>query len=240
MKISQKTDFEPHPEYGGPAVCVDVTPPVLKQTAFGPKEVFRIVFETTERKQNGKPFLLFSRGFSPSLHEKSALRPFLKQWFGRDLTKQELEEFDTETLIGRSAKVIVVHNIGDKEEVYANIAHIKPALPQEELRPHGEYVRVKDRPADGSKDAKFAKVDRPVTGAGPETEDDWRSVKVHIGRHTGIEVSALDKASIEALIQHWLPGALQMAKPLKADRDLIRALNEAEKVLKAENDNIPY
>ena len=46
MKIkSNSGNFQPCPEYTGPAVCVDVTPLKTVQTQFGPKEKFRFVFE---------------------------------------------------------------------------------------------------------------------------------------------------------------------------------------------------
>jgi len=85
MKLSatgSTTPFEAHPEYDGQAVCVDVTPLKKTQSTYGEKETFRMVFETTELRQDGKPYLLFSRGFTPSLHEKAALRAFLKQAVG--------------------------------------------------------------------------------------------------------------------------------------------------------------
>ena len=110
MKLSataSNTPFEAHPEYDGQAVCVDVTPLKKSMSTYGERETFRLVFETRELRQDGKPYLVFSRGFTPSLHEKAALRAFLKQWFGRDLTTAEQNEFDTESLVGRPARVSV-------------------------------------------------------------------------------------------------------------------------------------
>jgi len=88
MKLSAQSNkpFEAHPEYTGPAVCVDVTPLKTVPTDYGPKEQFRLVFETTELRDDGRPYLVWSRGFTPSLGEKAALRSFLRQWFGRDLS----------------------------------------------------------------------------------------------------------------------------------------------------------
>ena len=91
MKITTQSNksFDTHPEYNGLAVCVDVTAPKTVQTDYGPKEQFRFVFETTQIRDDGKPYLVWSRGFNTTLGEKSALRAFLKQWFGRDLTTAE-------------------------------------------------------------------------------------------------------------------------------------------------------
>ena len=87
MKIgtSNSKSFESHPEYSGPAVCVDVTPLKTVQTDYGPKEQFKLVFETNEKRQDGKPYLVWSRGFTPYLGEKAALRSFLKYLAKRDI-----------------------------------------------------------------------------------------------------------------------------------------------------------
>jgi hypothetical protein len=239
MKLSasgSNSPFEAHPEYDGQAVCVDVTPLKKTQSTYGERETFRIVFETTELRQEGKPYLLFSRSFTPSLHEKAALRAFLKQWMGRDLTTAEQNEFDTESLIGRPARVSVVHNEYNGT-VYANIGLIRADKSGEPLKPSGKYVRQKDRQ---NNDEKF----RPASNSNESpTPSDWRRVKVHVGRHTGIDLGELDRESVEALLTKWLPTAVEMEKPLKADRELIAALQQAKQALSSqddEEDNIPF
>jgi hypothetical protein len=241
MKLSASgstTPFEAHPEYDGQAVCVDVTPLKKTQSSFGDKETFRIVFETRELRQDGKPYLLFSRGFTPSLHEKAALRQFLKQWFGRDLTVAEQDEFDTESLIGRPARVSVVHS-DYNGQTYANIGLIRADKSGDPLKPAGKYTRQKDRQNHG--DEKF----RPASnGNDAGAPSDWRRVKVHVGRHTGLDLGELDRDSVELLIAKWMPTALEMPKPLKADRELIAALQQAQQALSAsdaeEEDDIPF
>jgi hypothetical protein len=241
MKLSSSASnipFEAHPEYDGQAVCVDVTPLKKTQSSFGEKETFRIVFETRELRQDGKPYLLFSRGFTPSLHEKAALRQFLKQWFGRDLTVAEQDEFDTESLIGRPARVSVVHS-DYNGQTYANIGLIRADKSGDPLKPAGKYVRQKDRQNHG--DEKF----RPASNGGDAgAATDWRRVKVHVGRHTGIDLGELDRDSVELLIAKWMPTALEKEKPLKADRELIAALQQAQQALSAgeaeEEDDIPF
>ncbi|MBN8459390.1 MAG: hypothetical protein J0M04_16300 [Verrucomicrobia bacterium] len=240
MKLSatgSTTPFEAYPEYDGQAVCVDVTPLKKTQSSFGERETFRIVFETRELRQDGKPYLLFSRGFTPSLHEKAALRQFLKQWLGRDLTVAEQNEFDTENLIGRPARVSVVHS-DYNGTTYANIGLIRPDRSGEPLRPSGKYVRQKDRQ---NNDGRF----NPASNTANDAPADWRRVKVHVGRHSGLDLGELDRESVEALHAKWLPTALAMPKPLKADRDLIAALKQAKMALDAgqvedEEDNIPF
>ena len=68
-------------------------------------------------------------------------------------------------------------------------------------------------------------------------------MKVHVGRHAGIDLGELDRESVEALATKWLPTALEMEKPLKADRELIAALQQAKQALSSdddEEDNIPF
>lgn len=233
MKLSANHSNQPfqiHPEYDGQAVCVDVTPLKKTQSSYGERDTFNVVFETAELRDDGKPFLLFSRRFTPSLHEKAAFRAFLRQWFGRDLTVTEQDEFDTESLIGRPARVSVIHNEYNGN-TYANIGLIRPDKSGEPLRPAGKYVRQKDRQND---DESF----RPAAGGGAaDGGPDWRRVKVHVGRHAGIDLGELDREAVDALLVKWLPLALEMDKPLKADRELIAALQQAKQALAAGQDD---
>jgi hypothetical protein len=232
MKLSatgSTTPFEAHPEFDGQAVCVDVTPLKKTQSNYGERETFRLVFETAELRQNGSPFLLFSRTFTPSLHEKAALRAFIKQWFGRDLTTAEQNEFDTDSLIGRPARVSVVHS-DYNGTTYANIGLIRADKSGEPLKPSGKYIRQKDRQ---NNDEKF----RPVSNSNESpAPSDWRRVKVHVGKHSGIDLGELDRESVEALLTKWLPTAIEMEKPLKADRELIAALQQAKEALSSDDE----
>ncbi len=249
MKIgtSNSKSFESHPEYSGPAVCVDVTPLKTVQTDYGPKEQFKLVFETNEKRQDGKPYLVWSRGFTPSLGEKAALRSFLKQWLGRELTAAEEHEFDTETLIGRSANLVVVHNEGRNGETYANIGLIRPDKSGSPLSPSGKYIRVKDRQ---DKDATYSRVAQPTSQPEPATgapaSTGWEFTKVHVGRHKGVELCELDTTAVRGLYDNWLPIAREMDKPLKADRELMAALEQAavqlgfHKPQQPEDNDLPY
>src|SRR5256885_4889646 len=109
MKIKESNDFEPSPEFTGKGVCVDVTPLRKQQSQYGERNVFKIVFEVDAEKEDGSRYGVWSNNFTPTLNEKASLRKFLRGWFGRDLTQAELEDFDTETLIGKSAQLPVVH-----------------------------------------------------------------------------------------------------------------------------------
>lgn len=237
MKLTKKNkSFEPAPEYSGPAICIDVTSPKTVETAFGPKEQFKLIFEIGSLREDGTPFCVWSRGFVPSLHEKAALAQFLRKWFGRSLTAAEEAEFDTEDLVGKTAEITVVHEEGRNGEVYANIALIRPDRSGKPLTQSGKFIRMKDRPA---KDAEFHR-----TEPAPKEDSDWRRVKVHVGRHSGLDLGDLNRASVQALIERWLPETKAKEKTTADDRRLIAALESADAELRGDDDvpmnNQPY
>jgi hypothetical protein len=240
MKLSEKKtgEFTPHPETEAPckAVIVDVTPLKKRETEFGPKEEFRLVFETECKMESGDNFTVRSRLYSPSLNEKANFRKDLKKLLGRDLTAQELQEFDTESLIGMGAKLMIEHqHKGD--ETYANIVLIKSD--DAPMKPGGKYVRLKDRPdrdsaggsssgGSGGKDANYKKA--------PDAEDareGWQKTKVHVGKHKGVDLGDLDAEAVTALIEKWLPkcGAEGQPKPTADDKRLKAALEEVKALL---------
>lgn len=73
---------------------------------------------------DGKP-LAISMWHTVSLNEKANLRRDLESWRGKKFTKEELNGFVVDNLIGAPAMINVIHNeSGDK--TYANIASISP------------------------------------------------------------------------------------------------------------------
>ena len=102
----------------------------------------------------------------------------------------------------------------------------------------GKFVRAKDRDAKGGgKDAEYRRAEQAGEAGEPE---DWRRTKVHIGKHKGLDLSDLDRESVQALIDKWLPTAKANPKPLADDRRLIAALELAAAELNVAEDNIPY
>ena len=155
------------------------------------------------------------------------------------MTAAEEEEFDTESLLGKSAEITVVHEEGRTGETYANIALIRPDRTGKPMKPSGKFVRAKDRDANGggSKDAEYRRAEQ--AGEGGESED-WRRTKVHVGKHKGLDLCDLDRESVQSLIDKWLPTAKVNPKPLADDRRLIAALELAAAELNVTEDNIPY
>jgi hypothetical protein len=245
MKIkSNDGNFEPCPEYNGKAVCVDVTPLRKQQSEYGERDVFKVVFEVDLDKEDGARFCVWSRNFTPSLNEKANFRKFLRGWFGRDLSVAELEDFDTETLLGKPAQVVVVHE-HKENKVYSNIAACTPDRSGDSLKPSGKFVRTKPTGV-GANAAGAAGSGGGGQGGyrrAQQTEGasgDLGGTKIHVGRCKGLEVRDLSPEQVQALIGNWLPGAKTSAKPSADDKRLIAALEwwqaEQEKLA----DNVPY
>ena len=236
MKLSEKKggDFQPHPETDGTvkAVIVDVTPTKKIQSEFGERDVFRVVFETETTGEDGKRWCVWSRGYTPSLHEKSNFRKEVKKMIGRDLTAAELNEFDTESLIGMGVKLIIQHEEGKDGKMYATLSFIGPDKDKSILTASGKYIRVKDREEKtGDASGGSAGYRSAPKAAEDEGRQPWQKVKVHIGKHSGVDLGDLDESAVGNLIEKWLPVGKALPKPLKADRELIATLDEVAELL---------
>lgn len=247
MKLTvNNASFEPCPEHTGKGVVADVTPPKKQQSAYGEREVFKVVIETALERDDGTRFLVWSRPFTPSLNEKANFRKFLRGVLGRDLTREELSGFDTETLIGMPVQVVVVHEFKDSE-TYANIVACTPDRSGEPLKLSGKYVRVKDRVAkgegggtrmEGGGQGGYRRAEQPADAPG-----DLGATKIHVGRCKGLEVRDLAPEQVQALIQNWLPTAKANPKPLADDRRLMAALEwwaAQAQAGGAEEDNVAF
>ena len=217
MKLSEKrnSNFTPHPETDGPikAVLVDITELKKRMTQYGEKDEFRLVFETEAMdEENDRRFCIWSRGYTPSLNEKSALRKDLKKMMGRDLTQLELDEFDLEALIGHGVKLIIQHETKD-DKTYANISFMAPDK-DKALKPSGKYIRQRDRDTDTPASQTEAKA----------AASGWESVIVHVGKYKGKALGEVDEAGVGSLIDKWLPKAKADGK--SEDAALTAALTE--------------
>lgn len=159
VKGSEST-FTPAPAGTHNAVCVDVIDLGEQETSFGPKHRCRFVWEIDElRPEHGDRFLVFAT-VNVSLHETSSMGKLLRGWRGRDFTKEELDGFDVEKVVGAPCLLSVVHNEGRDGKTYANVNTASP-LPKgmEPLRPSGNYVRQKDR--EDGKDVRSSGYEAP-------------------------------------------------------------------------------
>ncbi len=252
VSSSSNKEFAPCPEFIGRAVCVDVTEPKSYETQYGTKEKFKIVFEIDlidDSRNPKQPWVVFSKPMAASLHEKSALYKFLKDWFGRPLNAAETEGLDLETLIGKPAQVVIGHEpSSDGTKTYANIKLIQPHKQGDPLKPSGLFVRLKDRPPrEGQPDSTYRRAPQGQPAASEENVEPSR-VKVHVGRNKGIELRELTQEAIGALIEGWLPTAKANPKPTADDKRLIAALQwfaDREKqaevaATQTEQDDLPY
>lgn len=224
MKLSEKKNstFTPHPETEGPikGVIVDITDLKKRVTQYGEKEEFRFVIETEcMDEDNDRRFCIWSRGYTPSLNEKAALRKDLKKMMGRELTAAELEEFDVECLIGHGVKLIIQHEHKD-DRTFANISFIALDKDKSTLKPSGKYKRIKDRYQDGGADNKQ---DAEPAASG------WETVTVHIGKYKGKRLADVDETGVASLIEKWLPKAKAEGKA--EDAALVEALTELATLL---------
>lgn len=230
MKLSEKKgggEFTPHPETEGTvkAVIVDVTPLKKVQSEYGERDVFRLVYESEVTDDDGKRFCMWSRPYTPSLNEKANLRKDIKKILGRDLTPAELDEFDTESLLGMGVKLIVQHEEGKDGKTYSVISFIGPDKDKTILKASGKYTRAKDR----EEKTGATSGDQAAYRKAPKTEeadgrDEWQKCKVHVGKHAGVDLGDLDEQAVESLITHWLPNHNQNAKPKADDKRLAEAL----------------
>ncbi len=107
------------------AICVGVYDLGEQETTFNGKTryanqvmfTFELAGESVEVDGEQKPRQL-SRRFTVSTSAKSALRKFLTSWRGKAFADEEFRRFDTDTLLGRSGMVQVVHS---EDGQYANI-----------------------------------------------------------------------------------------------------------------------
>lgn len=159
--IKRGGNFKPAPEGICKAVCVDVVEMDNVSTAYGIKDLVRIVWETDNLMDDGRPFLA-SKRYSKTINIKSNLRKALRAWRGKDYTDEELDNFDIEKVIGASCQLNIVHEVGKDGNTYANIDAIIKS--KEKLEPTGRYIRIKDRPEQEKKVVTI--------GAKKEEEDD--------------------------------------------------------------------
>jgi len=233
--------FTPCPEYTGRAVCVDITPLKAYETEYGTKQKFKIAFELDmidKTRSPVQPWVVMTAPMTASLHEKAGLTKFLKDWHGRALTAEETTSLNLDSLIGRPATVVIVHELSkDGTKTFSNIKLIMPHKTGEALKPSGLWVRMENRPP---KDDDRVKTVVPATAAPVKISD----VKVHVGKFKGVPISELTDAAVQGLAEHWLPKAKISPGKTQEDIQLIAAINERLEQINAKNqpdfDDVPF
>jgi hypothetical protein len=233
--------FTPCPEYTGRAVCVDITPLKTYETEYGPKQKFKIAFELDmiDKTRNPvQPWVVMTAPMTASLHEKAGLTKFLKDWHGRALTAEETTSLNLDSLIGRPATVVIVHELSkDGTKTFSNIKLIMPHKTGEALKPSGLWIRMEDRPP---KDDDQVKTVVPATAAPVKITE----VKVHVGKFKGVPLSELTNDAVRGLAEHWLPKAKVSPGKTPDDIYLIAAVTKRIDEINAQEDptdsDIPF
>lgn len=142
-----------HPEGQYGATCIDVVDLGMQELTWQgvTKEKHRIFLrffcgEWFEDDEGEMQPLWLDRYFTLSLHENSALRPFLENWRGRKFSPEELKGFNVAKLLHAPAYVQVGHEVKQDGSERANIDSIMrlPKNMDAPGVPEG-YIRVKDR-----------------------------------------------------------------------------------------------
>jgi hypothetical protein len=213
-------------------VCVDITPLKAYETEYGTKQKFKIAFELDlidQSRNPAQPWVVMTAPMTPSLHEKAGLTKFLKDWHGRALTAEETVSLNLDSLIGKPATVVIVHEQSrDGTKTFSNIKLIMPHKSGEALKPSGLWVRLEDRPPreDGQ-----VKTVVPATAAPVKIAD----IKVHVGKFRGVLLSELTPDAVRGLAEHWLPKAKVSSGKTPDDIALIAAVTKRlEELAKAD------
>jgi hypothetical protein len=250
MIITQKPEAEPCPEFQGRAVCVDVTEPRPMSGPFGTEMKFFITFEVDMDRENPPEnwctrHTVRTQPLAVTTGKKSNLRKFLNQWFGAGvLSEDNFNHFDTETLLGRPAYVMVEQE-KKEDKTYARLVICTAHKGKDPLKPSGTYTRDKDREdgdghgggggqAAGGKSSKGSTF-RSSSGAGPKKTDrvptpaeiaaNPAEIKVHVGKCKNQELRNLEREDIERLIERFLIRDFPaLEKPTAADIRLKLAL----------------
>jgi hypothetical protein len=135
IKASSKgggKDFELVPAGTHFAICIGIYYLGVQAVTFEgetkeqPKVYFRfeipdIQIEYEKNGQKVKGPAIIGREFTLNIGDKSNLGPFIANWRGKEFTKEEAEEYDVTSLLGKVCNLGVIHKTkGDK--TYANIS----------------------------------------------------------------------------------------------------------------------
>lgn len=141
-----ESKYTPAPEGLHQGVCVDVHDQGMQQTPWGDKHKVLVIWQLEGVDEDTGKRYQVRKNYTLSLSEKANLRRDLECWRGRKFTKDELQGFDVEKLLGANCQLQVVHNLTDDGKVYANVQAIVPF--NAKLGPKlvaQDYVRMKDR-----------------------------------------------------------------------------------------------
>ena len=146
-----RKQFSPPPEGLLHCVCADVVDLGIVEGQFGPQHKVQIIWQTADVDENGKRFLIF-RQYTPSLSDKSRLRPMLESWRGKKFTAEELGPpkdgkggFDLENVISANCQIQIVHKLRTDGSKGYDVQAVVPAPKGVPMLKVEGYTRKKDR-----------------------------------------------------------------------------------------------
>ena len=119
------------------AVCVDVEDLGMRDTAYGHKHQWKVMFEGEEENEYGEPIWI-SRIYNASTHPDSAIRQDVESWNGTEMTDEEMAQFKFKDFLGEQFQLEVTP-VGKNGKTYPNITCLKPATV--EVVPSGLFKR---------------------------------------------------------------------------------------------------
>lgn len=119
------------------AVCVDVEDLGMRDTAYGRKHQYKVVFETDTETPYGDP-LRVSRIYNKSTHKDSAFRRDMENWEGHELTDEDMANITFKSLLNEQFQIELVPVTKDGK-TYQNVSSLKPATTR--VTPSGLYRR---------------------------------------------------------------------------------------------------
>lgn len=131
MEIKQKPASRTKIPAGlAPAVCIGIydcgDQPGFGKNAHKTFPTIYLEFELVGTKDDkGNPFIV-SQNYFPNFGNNSRLKEHLEGWRAKKFTKEELNGFDIEKLLGVPCQLNIVHNETAGGGLYANIAAILP------------------------------------------------------------------------------------------------------------------
>ena len=157
----EKREYESLSEGVHQAVVADVIDEGVKETAWGPKQRFRVVFMSDEADSNGytKTVSIFLKtkpaeaGKPLTFHTKSNAYKDLVKILGKEVPNG----FDLEQLIGIRKGLVIQHSEDKEGTIWANVTgYLKPQ--NNTVQVPDTYSRKKDRPT--------SSFDRPARPSG--------------------------------------------------------------------------
>ena len=140
--MQEKSTFTPAPVGAhGARLYQAIDLGTQESSYYGPKRKLLVSFELPGNlMDSGEPFTI-SIWYTASLSKKSNLRQDLISWLGRDLTPEEIQNFDWSVVKDVPCLVSIVHHSRDDGSISANVQSISPVPEGMEVAPlQGEQI----------------------------------------------------------------------------------------------------